>query len=67
MDREDGEASPGVLGTHRGHRGTELRREGHGQKESSRYVPRAPTLTLWPLVEAVRPLDGENRCTQSLE
>lgn len=46
MDREDGEASPGLLGAHRGHRRPELRREGHGQEESSWYVPRAPSLAL---------------------
>lgn len=67
MDREDGEASPRVLGAHCGHRSTELRWEGHGQKESSRYVLRAPTLTLQLLVEVVRPLDGENGNTQSLK
>lgn len=40
MDREDGEARAGLLGAHRGHRGAQLRREGHGQEESGRYVPR---------------------------
>lgn len=40
MDREDGEARAGLLGAHRGHRGAQLCREGHGQEESGRYVPR---------------------------
>lgn len=39
MDREDGEASAGLLRAHRGYRGAQLRGEGHGQKESGRYVP----------------------------
>lgn len=38
MDREDSEASAGLLRAHRGHGSTQLRREGHGQEESSRYV-----------------------------
>ena len=67
MDREDGEASPGVLGAHRGHRSAELRRERHGQKESSWYVLWAPALTLQLFVEVVRPLDGGNKCTQILK
>lgn len=57
MDREDSEASPGVLRAHCGHRSAELCREGHGQKESSRYVPQAPTLTLQLFLEVIRPLD----------
>lgn len=45
MDREDGEASAGLLRAHRGYRSAQLRGEGHGQKESGRYVPRAPAPT----------------------
>lgn len=45
MDREDGEASAGLLRAHRGYCSAQLRGEGHGQKESGRYVPHAPAPT----------------------